>query len=82
MAHAEHGGGSGLQLLDARLFLILRKVLGEDSLVPGEDVRLPEGPLVHVLDFHVLGGNSIALKKGLKKGPKKGPKVNLLRTYA
>ena len=58
MAHAKHGGSSSLQLLDAWLLLILWEVLGEDSLVPGKDVRLSEGPLVHVLDLRVqiLGG--------------------------
>ena len=35
-----------------------------------------------VSPFSTLGGDSIALKKGLKKGPKKGPKVNLLQAYA
>ena len=58
MAHAKHGGGSGLQLLDAWLLLILWEVLREDSLVPGKDVRLSEGPLVHILDFlvQIFGG--------------------------
>ena len=28
-------------------------MLGEDSLVPGKDVRLSEGSLVHVLDFRI-----------------------------
>ena len=58
MAHAKHCGGSGLQLLDAWLLLILWEVLGEDPLVPGKDVWLSEGPLVHALDFliQIFGG--------------------------
>ena len=39
MAHAEHGGGSGLQLLDAWPLLILREVLGEDPLVPSGQTK-------------------------------------------
>ena len=50
--------------------------------------RLPRHPGLEPLwgkgesSGHVLGGDSIALKKGPKKGLKKGPKVHLIRTYA